>query len=95
MKKPNEIERWDQLRLVIVYSQESYEPKDINQSPFNVGVPIELGPWTVEEVKDLAARLWAGVRNNRTELSNGFDRRPSSPGSSDADACRLGGNNNL
>jgi len=53
-EKAKRDDRWDQLRLVIVYSQESYEPKDINQSPFNVGVPIELGPWTIEEVEDLA-----------------------------------------
>ena len=48
--------QWSQLRLIIVYSQESYEPKDINQSPFNVGVPIELGPWTIEQIVDLAGR---------------------------------------
>ncbi|MGC1526092.1 MAG: AAA-like domain-containing protein [Phormidesmis sp.] len=66
-EKAKRDQRWDQLRLVIVYSQESYEPKDINQSPFNVGVPIELGPWTVEEVKNLAARY--GLALETTELS--------------------------
>jgi hypothetical protein len=48
--------QWGRLRLIIVYSQESFVPKDINQSPFNVGVPIELGPWTLEQVVDLAGR---------------------------------------
>ena len=33
---------WKQLRLVVVYSTEVYIPLNINQSPFNVGVPIEL-----------------------------------------------------
>lgn len=48
--------QWGRLRLIIVYSQESFVPKDINQSPFNVGVPIELGPWTPEQVTELASR---------------------------------------
>jgi hypothetical protein len=47
--------QWGQLRLIIVYSQESYVPKDINQSPFNVGVPIELGPWTKDEIEKLVS----------------------------------------
>ncbi len=45
---------WSQLRLVIVYSQEPYLQRDINQSPFNVGVPIELGEFTSAQVQHLA-----------------------------------------
>ena len=55
-EKAKRDKRWEQLRLIIVYSQESYEPKDINQSPFNVGFLVELGPWTLVEVKELATR---------------------------------------
>ncbi len=44
---------WGNLRLVIVYSQEPYLQKDINQSPFNVGLPIELGELTVAQVQNL------------------------------------------
>ncbi|WP_414625143.1 AAA-like domain-containing protein [Calothrix sp. CCY 0018] len=33
---------WKKLALVIVHSKEVYIPLNINQSPFNVGVPIEL-----------------------------------------------------
>jgi hypothetical protein len=47
---------WQQLRLIIVHSQESYAQRDINQSPFNVGLPIELGEFTAEQVRDLVAR---------------------------------------
>lgn len=47
---------WGNLRLVIVHSQEPYLPKDINQSPFNVGLPIELGEFTASEVQVLIAR---------------------------------------
>jgi hypothetical protein len=44
------------LRLIVVHSQESYAEKDINQSPFNVGLPIELGEFSPVQVKELAAR---------------------------------------
>lgn len=45
---------WKQLRLAIVYSTEAYIPLNINQSPFNVGVPIELPELTREEIQQLA-----------------------------------------
>ncbi|MEC4814560.1 MAG: AAA-like domain-containing protein, partial [Scytonema sp. PMC 1069.18] len=45
---------WKQLRLVIVHSTEVYIPLDINQSPFNAGIPIELREFNVQQVKDLA-----------------------------------------
>jgi|GEM_PF-3490444 len=44
---------WGNLRLIIVHSQEPYLPKDINQSPFNVGLPIVLGELTIPEVQRL------------------------------------------
>jgi len=47
--------QWEKLRLIIVHSQESYAQRDINQSPFNVGLPIELGEFTPAQVTDLAA----------------------------------------
>lgn len=47
---------WGNLRLIIVYSQEPYLQKDINQSPFNVGLPIDLGEFTVAQVQTLVAR---------------------------------------
>ena len=59
--------QWAQLRLIIVYSQESYVPKDINQSPFNVGVPIELGPWTIEQIVDLANRYGLTLSPNEQD----------------------------
>jgi hypothetical protein len=47
---------WGNLRLIIVHSQEPYLPKDINQSPFNVGLAIKLGEFTTSEVQGLIAR---------------------------------------
>ncbi len=45
---------WSKLRLVVVHSTEVYVPLDINQSPFNVGLPIELTEFTPEQVLELA-----------------------------------------
>lgn len=48
--------KWKNLRLVTVYSKEPLTFSDMNKSPFNVGVPIELAEWTSSQVQDLAKR---------------------------------------
>ncbi len=45
---------WKQLRLVIVHSTEVYIPINLNQSPFNVGLPVELPQLTLFQVLSLA-----------------------------------------
>ncbi|MEH1807111.1 AAA-like domain-containing protein [Nostoc sp.] len=47
---------WKNLRLVIVHSKEVYIPLNINQSPFNVGLPIELPDLNQTQVQDLVQR---------------------------------------
>jgi hypothetical protein len=47
---------WEKLRLVVVHSTEVYIPLDVNQSPFNVGLPIELSEFNTAQVADLAQR---------------------------------------
>lgn len=47
---------WKKLRLVIVHSKEVYIPLNINQSPFNVGLPIELPELTRPQITDLVNR---------------------------------------
>ncbi|NEP63398.1 MAG: hypothetical protein F6K31_41945 [Symploca sp. SIO2G7] len=42
------------LRLVVVHSTEVYIFLNVNESPFNVGVPIELPEFTQEQVRELA-----------------------------------------
>lgn len=49
-------ELWAKLRLVVVHSTEVYIPLNVNQSPFNVGLPIELSEFSAEQVADLAMR---------------------------------------
>lgn len=45
---------WKRLRLVIAHSTECYIPLDLNQSPFNAGVPVELKEFGFSQVEHLA-----------------------------------------
>lgn len=45
---------WQKLRLIIVHSTEIYVPLQLKQSPFNVGLPIELSRFNIEQVQQLA-----------------------------------------
>ena len=47
---------WQKLRLIVVHSTEVYIPLQLNQSPFNVGLPIQLTYFSLEEVPELAQR---------------------------------------
>lgn len=49
-------EIWQRLRLVVVHPTEVYLPIDMSQSPFNVGVSIELPEFSLEQVQDLVQR---------------------------------------
>ncbi len=45
---------WQNLRLIVVHNIEIYVPLKVNQSPFNVGFPIELDPFNLEQASQLA-----------------------------------------
>ncbi|MDY7012678.1 MAG: AAA-like domain-containing protein [Cyanobacteriota bacterium] len=60
-------ELWERLRLVVVHSTEVYIPMDINQSPFNVGLPVELSEFTAAQVEDLAQRHGLNWRSRDVE----------------------------
>jgi class 3 adenylate cyclase len=47
---------WKNFRLVIVHGTEVYIPLSNDQSPFNVGLPIELSEFNSTQVHDLQAR---------------------------------------
>ena len=55
------------LRLVIVYSTEIYIPLDINQSPWNVGLTLQLPEFTCAQVQDLALLYGLDWQNDQTE----------------------------
>jgi hypothetical protein len=45
---------WKKLRLVLIHSTDVYIRLNINQSPFNVGLPLELSEFTRKQVQDFA-----------------------------------------
>ncbi|PAX52501.1 AAA-like domain-containing protein [Brunnivagina elsteri] len=47
---------WQGLRLVMAYSSEILVPLRMMHSPFNIGLPIKLPPFSKEQVEDLAQR---------------------------------------
>ena len=58
----SEFEIWQKLRLIVVHATEVYIPLNLNQSPFNVGLPITLPEFTLAQVQALALRYglsWA------------------------------------
>lgn len=57
---------WEKIRLVVVHSTEVYVPLNVNQSPFNVGLPIELLEFVSEQVQDLTQRH--GLNWNATQV---------------------------
>ena len=58
---------WNKLRLIIVHSTEVYVPLDINQSPFNVGLSVELPEFTSIQVLKLAQRYQINWSNTEVE----------------------------
>ncbi|MEH2223374.1 AAA-like domain-containing protein [Nostoc sp.] len=49
-------EIWQKLRLVIAHSQEVYVSLNVNQSPFNVGLSVEIGEFNATQIKELVQR---------------------------------------
>ncbi len=50
----NNEEFWGKLRFIVVYSTEDFSNLDINKSPFNVGIPIELESLNRQQTEKLA-----------------------------------------
>lgn len=49
--------QWKKLRLILAHSTEAYIRLNINQSPFNVGLPVELPALNREQVQELSQRF--------------------------------------
>lgn len=64
------VDTWQKLRLVIVHATEIYIPLNINQSPFNVGLGINLPPFNLKQVQDLADRYGLNWRDSYSEMEN-------------------------
>ncbi|MGC9528333.1 MAG: AAA-like domain-containing protein [Limnospira sp.] len=59
-EEARQVEVLQKMRLAIVHSTEIYVPLKLNQSPFNIGLPIRLPSFTAEQVEDLARRHGLG-----------------------------------
>jgi AAA-like domain len=71
------MEIWENLRLIVVHSTENYGELEINQSPFNVGLPIELMDFTAEQVNDLVQRHHLSLSpTQQTQLMNVLGGHP-------------------
>ncbi|NEP57432.1 MAG: molecular chaperone Tir [Symploca sp. SIO2G7] len=60
------------LRLVVVHSTEVYIPLNVNESPFNVGVPIEPPEFTQEQIRELATRYELDCTASEVEQLQGL-----------------------
>ncbi|MBD2313813.1 AAA-like domain-containing protein [Desertifilum sp. FACHB-1129] len=65
------VDAFQKLRLVIVHSTEVYVPLKINQSPFNVGLPIRLADFNLAQAHELADRY--GLTWDEGELRSPID----------------------
>jgi hypothetical protein len=54
------VEIWQNLRLVLANSTEAYIQLDVNQSPFNVGRPVRLPGFNLEQMLQLAQQYGLG-----------------------------------
>jgi hypothetical protein len=62
---------WQGLRLILVHSTDAYIPLKIHQSPFNVGLPIELPEFQAPQVMALATRH--GLKWTQTQVGQLMD----------------------
>ncbi|MDJ0659804.1 MAG: AAA-like domain-containing protein [Crocosphaera sp.] len=61
-------ETWKKLHLILSYSTENYIPADLNRSPLNVGIEIELKDFTAEQVLNLAHKYDANLKPEDLEI---------------------------
>ncbi|MBE9225822.1 AAA-like domain-containing protein [Phormidium sp. LEGE 05292] len=54
-EEAKQTEIWQKLRLVVIHSTEVYVSLNVNQSPFNIGLSLQLPEFTLEQVQKLAA----------------------------------------
>ena len=74
-EEANNIPVWQNLRLVVIQSTESYVPLNFNQSPFNVGLPVTLPEFNREQMMELGQKHQINWQNdsgrqNLTTLMN-------------------------
>ncbi|MCU0537601.1 MAG: AAA-like domain-containing protein [Hydrococcus sp. Prado102] len=63
-ERAKNVQAWQKLRIVVAHETEIYVPLRLNQSPFNVGLPIALPPFTIAQVQELATCYGLDWHNN-------------------------------
>jgi len=64
-----DLEIWENLRLLVAHSTEDYGRLDINRSPFNVGFPVNLSKFTLEQMIDLAQYHQLNIKVDSPEIN--------------------------
>ena len=59
---------WQKLRLLLAHSTEVYIRLDIDSSPFNVGLPLELPEFEASQVQELAQLHGLEIQENELQL---------------------------
>jgi hypothetical protein len=68
-----DLEIFENLRLLVVHSTEDYGRLDINQSPFNIGFPVNLSEFTLEQMIDLAKCHQLHIKVDSPEINLLYD----------------------
>ncbi|MBW4495967.1 MAG: AAA-like domain-containing protein [Oscillatoria princeps RMCB-10] len=66
-EKAKQSDIWKNFRLAIVHGTEVYIPLSNDQSPFNVGLPVELSEFNSAQVRDLAHRHGLDLTGTQVE----------------------------
>jgi len=59
---------WEKLRLILVHSTDVYVSLNLNQSPFNVGLSLQLPLFDLEQTNDLAIRYGLDLKHEDRQL---------------------------
>jgi diguanylate cyclase (GGDEF)-like protein len=59
---------WKNLHLFLVQSTEVYVSLNVHQSPFNIGLAIELPAFTADQCQNLAQRYQLNLNNDQIEI---------------------------
>jgi hypothetical protein len=61
---------WKKVRIIVTYSTEICIPLNINQSPFNVGLPILLPQFSLEQIELVAQHYHLYWNSSETKIEN-------------------------
>lgn len=69
-EEAKDVDVWQKLRLIVIYSTDIYVPLNINQSPFNVGLSFRLPEFTESQIETLARLHQLSSKNQLNFIKN-------------------------